>query len=81
MFCDDILAMSVDIGHGKSVIGYVGDECPRYFTQTQAGKFTDDSISRTNETGPYIFGENLKYRYQGIQTAPLLVEEKSNLFF
>ena len=43
MYSDDIFALTIDIGHSKSVIGYAGDETPKYFTDSVVGHVTADS--------------------------------------
>ena len=81
MFCDDILAMAIDIGHGKTTIGYVGDESPRYFTETRVGEVMEQDMAIETATPQYLFGESLKYKYTGIQSKSLLVKEKCKLLF
>lgn len=66
MFCDDIYALSIDFGHTKSVIGYVGDETPKYYTDSVVGHLQEpepvgSEAMQEEESGEnrYCFGEEL----------------------
>ena len=82
MFCDDVLAVCVDIGHKKTAVGYVGDDCPRYSTWSLAGTYHRDGgmqIEVENdqqvEYNKSIFGENLTCRYKDVQYNDVLERE------
>lgn len=82
MFCDDVLAVCVDIGHKKTAIGYVGDECPRYSTASLAGTFhKEGSMTVEIEDGKpveynkSIFGENLTCKYKDVQYHNIMERE------
>jgi actin-related protein len=80
MFCDDILGVIVDVGHKKSAIGYIGDDCPRYSTASMSGVRTDQGMDVEVENGKVavsnlVFGENLTCRHSGVRYQPLLERE------
>jgi len=51
MYSDDIFALTIDIGHSKSVIGYAGDETPKYYTDAVVGHLTADSHGNSLASG------------------------------
>lgn len=65
MFCDDIFALSIDFGHTKSVIGYVGDEVPKYFTHSVVGHLQETGSTNgameieEDSSNRFCFGEDL----------------------
>jgi len=77
MFCDDILAMVLDIGHQKSTIGYVGEEGPKYYINSHAGVPNNQTqIPGGIDYDACLFGENMNVNYKNMDIAPLLVNEK-----
>lgn len=80
MFCDDILGVCVDVGHKKTAVGYIGDDCPRYSTSSLSGVRTDMPMDVEIENGQasttnLVFGENLTCRHQGVRYLPILEKE------
>lgn len=82
MFCDDVLAVMVDIGHKKTAIGYIGDDTPRYATSSLAGTFhraggmnieMEDGVSL--DYNKSLFGENLTCRFKDVQYHNILEKE------
>lgn len=73
MFCDDISALVVHIGHLKSYVGFVGDEMPSYQTDSFFHHDINDATSflLTDEFSPNMDLAN------GIIT-PLLSNKKIN---
>jgi len=84
MIFDDILGVCVDVGHKKSAIGYLGDDCPRYSTASVCGtRLSEGSMDVEVENGhslsdpQLVFGENLTCRYRGVRYHPILEKEAS----
>lgn len=82
MFCDDVLAVCIDIGHKKTAIGYVGDDCPRYSTSSLAGTFhREEGMQIEMENGvpteynKSIFGESLTCKHKDVQYHNVLEKE------
>src|SRR5438067_617260 len=82
MFCDDVLGVCIDIGHKKTAIGYVGDDCPRYSTSSLAGTFhrtggmnIEVEDGQNIEYNKSLFGENLTCRFKDVQYHNILEKE------
>jgi actin-related protein len=58
MYSDDIFSLIIDIGHSKSVIGYAGDETPKYYTNSVVGHLTADSHQTTSNSTSDITDES-----------------------
>jgi actin-related protein len=83
MYSDDIFALTIDICHSKSIIGYAGDENPKYFTDSAVGHVMGDAhnsqINQNNDMGlesthnaKYIFGEHLSANLKNLEVDSLL---------
>lgn len=78
MFCDDIFALAIDIGHTKSVIGYVGDEAPKYFTHSVVGHLQEPEQGNggmqieEDSTNRYCFGEDFPVHLTNIEVDNIL---------
>lgn len=79
MYCDDILGLTIDFGHTKSVIGYIGDEAPKYYTHSTVGHIQE--LGSGNEGGmqieedssnKYCFGEDIPVHLQNIEIDTIL---------
>lgn len=87
MFCDDILGVCVDIGHKKTAIGYIGDDCPRYSTSSLYGRLKTSPQGMDIEYPPgeedqgfrTLFGESLTSKYQGVSYESILTNESGRL--
>jgi len=82
MYSDDIFALTIDIGHSKSVIGYAGDETPKYYTDSVVGHATADThptkISFSSEMADdsaqstCIFGEQIAANLKNMEIDNIL---------
>ena len=84
MYSDDIFALTIDIGHSKSVIGYAGDETPKYYTDSTVGYVVGDSHNSTLNTAggdmglensnkpKYVFGEHIAASLKNVEIDSLL---------
>lgn len=83
MYSDDIFALTIDLGHSKSVIGYAGDETPKYYTDSTVGHVIadshDTSLNQSGEMGmentgasKYVFGEHIAANLKNVEIDSLL---------
>lgn len=93
MYSDDIFALAIDIGHSKSVIGYAGDETPKYYTDSTVGHVISNSHQTTLhqngdmglESGSgmpskYVFGEHIAANLKNVEIDSLLENGVCKLF-
>ena len=82
MYSDDIFALTIDVGHSKSVIGYAGDETPKYCTDSVMGKITSNphpvalpsGSEMAEESGHsgYVFGEQIAANLKNVEIYNIL---------
>lgn len=82
MYSDDIFALTIDIGHSKSVIGYAGDETPKYFTDSVVGHLTanshptsllqDGQMVDENSGSNLVFGEQIAANLRNLEVDNIL---------
>ena len=92
MFCDDIFAVSMDFNHSKSVIGYIGDESPKYYTHSNIGYIMDASAypgtapnpegmqieGEGGENPAHLFGESMLSNIKGTEVDSILENGNCN---
>lgn len=82
MYSDDIFALTIDIGHSKSVIGYAGDETPKYYTDSVVGHITSEThpttlfsnseMAEDSAENRCVFGEQIAANLKNVEISNIL---------